>query len=238
MTIFPAIDLYEGQAVRLVRGDYAQMTVYSKDPVSAAQKFKSEGAMHLHVVDLEGARDGEPKNFDVIERIIAETGLKVEVGGGIRTMDTVEKYIKIGVIRVILGTAAVLDQALVADLVRLYGDAIAVSVDIRDGLVAIKGWTELSGQTVEDFCRKVQDQGIKTIICTDISKDGLLGGTNMELYRDLRQKLTVDIIASGGITSVDEVKALTKLGMSGAILGKALYTGDLNLTDAIRVVNN
>ena len=233
MTIFPAIDLYEGQAVRLIRGDYAQMTVYSNDPVSVARGFKADGATHLHVVDLEGARDGQPKNLDVIERIIKETGLCVEVGGGIRTAETVERYIAIGVFRVILGTAAVLDPAFVSGLVRKYGSAVAVSVDIRDGLVAIKGWTELSGQTVFEFCKAVQGQGIKTIICTDISKDGLLGGTNMELYRDLRQKLRLNIIASGGITAADEVAALKRLGMYGAILGKAIYTGDLLLIDAL-----
>jgi len=233
MTIYPAIDLYEGKAVRLERGDYARMTVYSDDPVSVALGFQSAGAVAAHIVDLEGARDGKPANFDVIERIIKESGLEVQVGGGIRSVDYIEEYLRIGVRRVILGTAAVSVPGFLAEIVSAYGGAVAVSVDIKDGLVAIKGWTEVSDQKAPDFCRTVQELGVRTLICTDISKDGLLGGTNMNLYRELRGMLSINLIASGGISSLDEIKALSALGMDGAILGKALYTGVLELSECI-----
>ena len=233
MTIFPAIDLYEGKAVRLTRGDYAKMTVYSDDPPSLASGFREAGAAAAHIVDLEGARDGSPANFGVIKRITEEFGQGVQVGGGIRTAEIIEKYLKIGVSRVILGTAAVSTPGFLQEMVRIYGDAVAVSVDIKGSLVAIKGWTELSDNDALGFCRAVGEFGVKTLICTDISKDGVLGGTNMELYHTLREALTIKLIASGGITSLDEIKALSKLGMDGAILGKAMYTGNIPLSEAI-----
>jgi len=233
MTIYPAIDIYEGKAVRLKRGDYAQMTVYSDDPAAVALSFRQAGAKAAHIVDLEGARDGKPANFDVIKLIAAQSGLEIQVGGGIRTADTIEKYLTAGVRRLILGTAAVSTPGFLQEMVGLYGDAIAVSADISEGFVAIKGWTEISDCDILSFCRSVEEVGVKTLICTDISKDGLLSGTNMELYRELRQKLSITIIASGGISALDEIKALSALRIDGAILGKALYTGNIDLRQAI-----
>jgi len=235
MLILPAIDLFKGEVVRLRQGDYSQMTVYSNDPVAVARGFRDEGATHMHVVDLEGARDGVPKNFDVIERIVKESGLEVQVGGGVRTAEIVERYIKIGVRRVILGTAAVQTPGFAADMVRKFGDAVAVSVDIKDGLVAVRGWTAVSDKDALGFCRTVEEFGVQTLICTDISKDGLLAGTNMELYQTLRERLAIKLIASGGVTTLDEIQALNTLGIDGAILGKALYAGGLNLSDAVEV---
>ena len=235
MIIYPAIDLYEGKAVRLIRGDYAQMTVYSDNPVETAMGFKNCGATAIHVVDLEGARDGKPANFDIIQKIVAETGLLIQVGGGIRTAETIEKYIGAGVTRVILGTAAVSKPGFLQEMVDVYADAIAAGVDIKDGLVAIKGWTEVSDVDAHSFCNTAQELGVQTIICTDISKDGILAGTNMELYEILQEKLAINIIASGGVSTLDDVRALTKLNIHGAIIGKALYTGDINLSDAIKI---
>jgi len=233
MIIYPAIDLYEGKAVRLQRGDYAQMTVYSDDPLSVALGFKKAGAVSLHVVDLEGARDGKPANYETIEQIASESGLFIQVGGGIRSSETIKKYLSIGVRRVILGTAAVSQEGFLQEMVGSYNEAIAVSVDIKDGLVAIKGWTETSEMNAIDFCETLGKIGVQTVVCTDISKDGMLSGTNMELYSLLRSKLSIDLIASGGVSSVDEIKTLSEMGMDGAILGKALYTGDIDLAKAV-----
>ena len=233
MIIYPAIDIFEGKAVRLARGDYSQMTIYNDDPVAAALGFKNAGAGAIHIVDLEGARDGEPANFDVIKRIAYESELEIQVGGGIRTASAIEKYLSIGIRRVILGTAAVSAQGFLLEMVSAYGDAIAVSADIRDGYVAIKGWTELSDKSVFDFCNAVEGFGVQTLICTDISKDGLLSGTNIELYRTLKERLTIRLIASGGITTLDEINTLSALGVDGAILGKALYARSLDLGMAI-----
>jgi len=235
MIIYPAIDLYEGKAVRLKRGDYTQMTVYSDDPVSVAHEFKNAGATALHVVDLEGARDGKPANYEVIRKIVDATGLFVQVGGGIRTSEIITKYLDIGVKRVILGTAAVSVTGFLNDAVNTFGEALEVSVDIKDGFVAIKGWTEVSDLDAMGFCNTVDELGVKTLICTDISKDGMLSGTNMELYQTLRLKLSIGLIASGGVSSLDEIKTLSRLGMDGAILGKALYSGDIDLAEAVRV---
>ena len=237
MTIYPAIDIYEGKAVRLVRGDYAQITVYNSDPVAVAHGFKDSGAKAIHIVDLEGARDGKPANIEIIKHIISESGLEIQVGGGIRTAGTIDKYLGMGARRIILGTAAVSEPGFLAETVRAYGDAIAVSADIRDGFVAIKGWTELSHNDALAFCRMIGNVGVQTLICTDISKDGLLGGTNMELYETLRKELAIRLVASGGISSLDEVSKLAALGMDGAILGKALYAGSIDLVAAIRAAN-
>lgn len=234
MTILPAIDLYKGEVVRLVRGDYSQMTVYSGDPVAVASGFKDAGAAYMHVVDLEGARDGVPANAEIIRRIVAGSGLKVEVGGGIRTAQTIETYLEAGVDRVILGTAAATEPGFTREMAQAFGDAIAVGVDIKDKLVAIKGWTELSALEALEFCAEVVEAGVQTLICTDISKDGMLGGTNIGLYREMREKLPVRLIASGGISSMADLAALSELGMDGAIIGKALYTGDIILADAIK----
>ena len=233
MIIYPAIDLYGGKAVRLYKGDYAQMTVYSDDPASAAADFKAQGARRIHIVDLEGARSGSTPNLDTILNIKSSVGLFCELGGGIRTMDIVSRYLDAGVDRVILGTAAVTESGFVEAAAEKYGEKIAVGVDIRDGCVAVKGWTEKTELDAFDFCRKVQSLGIKTVICTDISRDGAMKGTNRELYRVLSQELSMDIIASGGVSNLEDVKALRALGIHGAIIGKAYYTKAICLKEAI-----
>ena len=236
MELFPAIDLIGGCAVRLVKGDYAQKTVYSENPAEVAKSFAAAGAKYLHVVDLEGAKDGGTPNLETIRNIVEQGGLLVEVGGGIRSEEVIKKYLDAGVFRVILGTAAVQNPAFLEEMVQKYGEKIAVGVDIKDGMVAIKGWTEVSAESCFDFCEKLQKIGVKTIICTDISKDGLLSGTNLELYKELSEKFSVDIVASGGVTTLDDVKKLADMGMYGAILGKALYTGNIDLKAAVELV--
>lgn len=235
MKLFPAIDLIGGKAVRLVRGDYNQMTVYSDRPVDVARGFAKCGAGHLHVVDLEGARDGNTPNLSTVKALIEESGLFVEIGGGIRSMETVKTYIDAGASRVIIGTAAVTDPAFLDRALDAYGEKIAVGVDIRDGMVAIKGWREVSALACYDFCEQLQEKGVSTVICTDISKDGLLGGTNLALYADMAKRFTLNITASGGVSSLSDVQKLTDMGLYGAILGKALYTGDLDLSAAFRI---
>ena len=235
MELFPAIDLIGGCAVRLVKGDYAQKTVYSKNPAEVAKSFAAAGAKYLHVVDLEGAKDGGTPNLETIKNIVEKGGLLVEVGGGIRSEEVIKKYLDAGVFRVILGTAAVQNPTFLEEMVQKYGEKIAVGVDIKDGMVAIKGWTEVSAESCFDFCEKLQKIGVKTIICTDISKDGLLSGTNLELYKELSEKFSVDIVASGGVTTLDDVKKLADMGMYGAILGKALYTGNIDLKAAVEL---
>ena len=235
MLIYPAIDLYEQQAVRLFKGDYAQKTVYSENPVEVARDFKAAGATHIHLVDLEGAKLGTTPNLSVIVNIKMETGLFTEVGGGIRTMDVIDAYLSAGIDRVILGTAAVTDEGFVEKAVAKYGDKIAVGIDIKDGFVAIKGWTEKSQWDAFAFCEKMQKIGVKTMICTDISKDGAMQGTNRELYKELSEKFDMQIIASGGVSSLEDVKALRQMELYGAIIGKAYYTGAINLKEAIEV---
>ncbi|MBQ8571979.1 MAG: 1-(5-phosphoribosyl)-5-[Ruminococcus sp.] len=233
MYLFPAIDLIGGQAVRLVKGDYNRKTVYSSSPVEVAKSFYEAGAEFLHVVDLDGAKSGNTDNISVIADIIKESGLKVEVGGGIRSEEVIRKYIDAGVYRVILGTVAVENPDFCREMCDKYGDKIAVGVDIKDGFVAIKGWTEVAEKTCFDFCKELEEMGVKTVICTDISKDGLLSGTNLELYRELQGKFNIDFTASGGVTSLDDVKDLMEIGVYGAILGKALYTGNIDLKEAV-----
>ena len=235
MLIFPAIDLYEKQAVRLFKGDYNRKTVYSDDPVSVALEFKKSGASHIHLVDLEGAKTGETPNFDVVCAIKRETGLFCEIGGGIRSIEVVEKYISAGLDRVILGTAAVTNEGFVQKAVEKYGEKIAVGIDIKDGFAAIKGWTESSGIDAFEFCERMEKIGVRTLICTDISKDGAMVGTNRALYKKLSEKFSVDIVASGGVSSIDDVKALRKLNIYGAIIGKAYYTKAVDLGEAIEV---
>lgn len=233
MLIFPAIDLYEGKAVRLYKGNYEEMTVYSTDPVSVARDFKAQGAEQMHTVDLEGARDGGTPNLGIIERIVAETGLFVECGGGLRDMASIDRAFSSGVGRVILGTAAVSDEALLADAVQKYGEKIAVGADLRDGKVAIKGWREDSGITAEDFLRRIEALGVRTVICTDISRDGAMRGANAELYERLQREFGLELIASGGVSSMEDVARLHALGLYGAIIGKAYYTGDISLRAAV-----
>ena len=235
MNIFPAIDLYEGKAVRLYKGDYQQMTIYSDNPASVAMDFERQGATCLHLVDLEGAKTGETPNLHVIRDIIEKTNLFTEVGGGIRSMDTVRTYLNHGVNRVILGTAAVTDDEFLKTAVSKYADKIAVGVDIRDGYVAIKGWTEKSQYTFEDFCQKMQSIGVKTLICTDISRDGAMRGANLELYRKLSKNYQMDIIASGGVSTMQDIQSLRDMDLYGAIIGKAYYTGAIDLRKAIEV---
>lgn len=236
MLIFPAIDLYGGKAVRLYKGDYKQMTVYSEDPLEVARDFEKKGASCAHLVDLEGAKDGNTPNIDVVERIAKQTSLFTEIGGGIRNMETVEKYFLVGVDRVILGTAAVTDEGFLRAAVEKYGEKIAVGVDIKDGMVAIKGWIEKSEYDAFDFCAKMQKIGVKTIICTDISKDGAMQGANHSLYRTLSERFDMQIVASGGVSSMDDVKCLAALDIYGAIIGKAYYTGAIDLKAAINEV--
>ena len=233
MYIYPAIDLYGGKAVRLYKGDYAQMTVYSDDPVSVARDFAAAGASHIHLVDLEGAKIGKPANLDTIAKIVEATGLFAEVGGGIRDMETVDSYLSIGVSRVILGTAAVKDPVFLQAALDKYGEKIAVGVDLKDGFVAIKGWTETSDLKAEDFFGKMQNMGVKTIICTDISRDGAMKGANRELYRELSSKFAIDLIASGGVSSMEDVTALAEMKLHGAIIGKAYYIGAVDLKQAV-----
>lgn len=233
MKIFPAIDLYEGKAVRLLRGDYAQMTVYSSDPLSVARDFEKEGAEYIHLVDLEGAKNGTTPNLDVVARIARETKLFVEIGGGIRDMKTVDAYLSVGVDRVILGTAAVENDAFLKEALSAYGERIAVGIDLRDGVVAVRGWTENSAYTSDAFFEKMADYGVKTVICTDISKDGAMQGTNRALYKDLSEKYQMDIVASGGVSSMDDIRALRKMELYGAIIGRAYYTGAIALKEAI-----
>ncbi len=233
MKLFPAIDLYDGKAVRLFKGDYEKMTVYSENPIEIARDFEEKGAKYIHLVDLQGAKDGTTPNIEIVKQIANETSLFSEIGGGIRSMDTVKKYIESGVDRVILGTAAVNNPEFLEQAVKTYGDKIAVGVDIKDGFVAIKGWVEKSQYTCFEFCEKMQNLGVKTLICTDISKDGAMQGTNRELYKELSEKFSIDITASGGVSSIDDIKALRKLDLYGAIIGKAYYIGAIDLKDAL-----
>ncbi len=235
MYIFPAIDLVKGKAVRLFKGDYDQMTVYSENPIDVARDFKNKGAKFIHLVDLEGAKDGTTPNFEIVKQIANETALFTEIGGGIRDLATVEKYLSAGIDRVILGTAAVKDEDFLKSALLKYGDKIAVGVDIKDGFVAIKGWLENSNIDPFEFCEKMQNLGIKTIICTDVSKDGAMQGTNLELYKTLSEKFNINITASGGVSSINDIKELRKMDIYGAIIGKAYYIGAIDLEEAIEV---
>ncbi len=233
MNIFPAIDLFEGKAVRLFKGDYNEMTVYSETPEKVALYFKDCGAEYIHLVDLEGAKSGETPNFETVKKIIEVSGLKAEIGGGIRSEEVIEKYINAGAYRVILGTVAATDPEFLERVAEKYGEKIAVGCDLKDGRVATKGWLETTEETGEEFFARVEKLGIKTVICTDISRDGAMKGTNLELYKELSEKFDIDIIASGGVTDMNDVEALAKMNIYGAILGKAIYTGNIDLKTAI-----
>ena len=233
MILYPAIDLVGGKAVRLYKGDYAQMTIYSDDPLSVAKDFQKAGAKRMHLVDLEAAKSGVPENAETIRAIAENTDLFLEVGGGIRTMQTLETYLSLGVDRAILGTAAVTDPQFLGEAVEKYGERVAVGVDLKDGYVAIKGWTETSDLTAESFFAKMEALGVKTVICTDISRDGAMKGTNRALYRELSEKFSIDLIASGGVSSIGDVTALKEMGLHGAIIGKAYYTGAIDLKQAL-----
>ncbi len=235
MLIFPAIDLYDKKAVRLFRGDYDKMTVYSERPWEIARDFEEKGATCIHLVDLEGAKEGTTPNLAVVEKILENTSLFAEIGGGIRSMEVIEKYLSIGVGRVILGTAAVEDEAFLCRAVEKYGEKIAVGADIKDGMIAIRGWTEKSDTDAFSFCRKMESIGVKTLICTDISKDGAMEGTNRALYKELAEKFGMQIVASGGVSTIEDVRHLAGLDLYGAIIGKAYYTGAISLEEALRV---
>ena len=236
MKIFPAIDLSCGQVVRLYQGDYDQMTVYGSDPCAVAREFITAGAKYLHVVDLDGAKDGTLANFESIAAIAKQGGLYIEVGGGIRTEERIQQYLDLGVGRCILGTIAVKDFDFTARMAQKYGDRIAVGVDAWDGYIAINGWKELSSETGIEFCKRLRDVGVKTVIYTDISRDGAEKGTNLELYRELAKIDGLNITASGGVSSLEELKELQTIGTHAAILGKALYTGRLDLKTVIEEV--
>lgn len=235
MLIYPAIDLYQGKAVRLYKGDYAQMTVYSHNPPEIALDFAAKGATHIHLVDLEGAKNGQTPNFDTVLAIKAATGAFCEIGGGIRSMEVIDRYLGSGLDRVILGTAAVTEPGFVEQAVKKHGDKIAVGIDIKDGFVAIRGWTEKSALNAMEFAAKMHGIGVKTLICTDISKDGAMEGANHSLYKTLSERFTMQIIASGGVSSMEDVKKLSALDIHGAIIGKAYYTGAIDLKEAIEV---
>ena len=235
MNIFPAIDLYEKKAVRLYKGDYNEMTVYSENPAEVAVDFERCGAKFIHMVDLEGAKNGDTPNLSVVKEVAEKTDLFIEIGGGIRSIETVEKYLSVGADRVILGTAAVTDEEFLLSAVEKYGERIAVGADVKDGKIAIKGWTESSQYTLEEFLEKMQRIGVKTVICTDISRDGAMRGTNLALYRELSRKFSMQIIASGGVSSIEDIKELREMELYGAIIGKAYYTGAIDLCEAIEV---
>ena len=238
MFLFPAIDLYKGKAVRLFKGDYEQMTVYSDKPWEIGVDFVRCGAGHIHIVDLEGAKSAETPNYETVRKIKKTTGVFCEIGGGIRTMEIIDRYLGAGLDRVILGTAAVQDESLVRNSVVKYGEQIAVGVDIRDGKVAIKGWTEKSELDAYDFCARMKDIGVSTLICTDISKDGAMQGTNRLLYQKLAEQFEIQIVASGGVSSIEDVKYLASLKLYGAIIGKAYYTGAIDLREAVEAAEH
>ena len=235
MLLFPAIDLYDHKVVRLLKGDYRKMTVYSENPVATARDIEADGGRWLHLVDLEGAKDGTTPNFDVVAAICQETKLQVEIGGGIRSLEMIDRYLNAGVARVILGTKAVTDEDFLRDAVGRWGDRIAVGVDAKDGRVAVKGWVEVLDVDMFDFLWKLRSIGVKTAIVTDISKDGAMKGTNLPLYERLSRLDGIDITASGGVSTLEDIRALRDMGLYGAILGKAMYNGAIKLKDALAV---
>ena len=235
MNIFPAIDLYEKKAVRLYKGNYDEMTVYSENPIEIALDFEKCGAKFIHMVDLEGAKTGETPNIDVVKQVVEETDLFVEIGGGIRDLEVAERYLNAGVDRVILGTAAVTDESFLISAIKKHGERIAVGADVKDGRIAIKGWLESSQYTLDEFLSRMQSIGVKTVICTDISRDGAMRGTNLALYKELSEKYSMQIVASGGVSTMDDIRELRRMELYGAIIGKAYYTGAIDLREAIEV---
>lgn len=236
MRLFPAIDLYDHKVVRLLKGDYQKMTVYSEDPVKTAREIEARGAQWLHLVDLEGAKDGTTPNFDVVAAICRDTALQVEIGGGIRSMETIARYLEAGVSRVILGTKAVTDAAFLQEALSRWGDRIAVGVDARDSKVAVKGWLEVLDVDMFEFLSRLRDMGVKTAIVTDIAKDGAMKGTNLPLYERLSHLQGIDITASGGVSTLQDLQALKDMKLYGAILGKAMYNGAIDLGEALAAV--
>lgn len=234
MKLYPAIDLRGGQAVRLYQGDYDQMTVYNADPVAQAQAFLDAGARYLHVVDLDGAKDDTTANLETIAAIAALGGLFIEVGGGIRDEARIRRYLDLGVGRCILGTVAVKDFGFTARMAQRYGARIAVGVDMKDGFVAVNGWREVTPEPGVAFCRRCAAAGVQAVIATDIARDGTLQGTNLDLYRELLTIPGLEITASGGIARMEELAELQAMGCHAAILGKSIYTGAIDLAEAVR----
>ena len=235
MLIFPAIDILGGKAVRLYKGDYNQVTVYSDRPWEIAQTFIEKGCKAIHIVDLDGAREGSAVNMDVVRKIAQYPEIVTEIGGGIRNQDTVQRYLDAGVSRVILGTAALENTAFLKEVLKKYGQKIAVGVDLKDGKVAVKGWLEKSDKDGLEFLKELEDMGVRTAIVTDISKDGAMKGTNLELYKRIVSEVSMDITASGGVSALEDVRTLKEIGVYGAIIGKAYYTGAIRLEDAIAI---
>lgn len=235
MQIYPAIDILNGNAVRLQQGDYNKVTVFEKNPIDAAEKWIELGASFIHLVDLDGARHGKSFISEIIKSITEKFDIKIQIGGGIRSLDDIDEKIKAGVSRVIIGTAAVKNPELVRQAVKKYGDKIAVGVDAKNGCAAVSGWEEVSNITALELCCKMKDIGVKTIIYTDISKDGMMEGPNIEATKELIDKTGLDIIASGGISSIKDLENIKEINASGAILGKSLYNGNINLSDAVRI---
>ena len=236
MILFPAIDIYDGKAVRLIKGDYNKMTVYSDNPVNTAESFAAKGAAFLHTVDLMGAKTGENRCVPIIKNIAEKTGMFIQIGGGIRTKETANALIKAGASRIILGTAALLDKEFLSSCLKEHKEKVVVGADINNGFVAIKGWTETSKTPIDTFLGEAENMGVKTVICTDISKDGMMSGTNISLYEELVKKYSLNIIASGGVSSYEDIKKLSEIGVFGAILGKAIYEKKIELEKALSLV--
>lgn len=235
MIIYPAIDVKDGRCVRLVQGKFNDVTVYSDNPVEMAMKFEQLGAQYVHMVDLDGARLGEPQNIAVISEVAVKLGIPVQLGGGIRSIEMMEIILCKGIQRIILGTSAVKDPNLVKRAVQTFGNNLAIGIDARDGMVAIEGWARTSDFTAIGFAKKMQELGAKTIIYTDISRDGMLTGPNLKAMEEMVKAVEVEVIASGGVGKLEDIKNLKEVGVAGAIVGKALYTGDVDLAEAIRV---
>ena len=235
MILFPAIDILSRKAVRLYKGDYNQVTVYSDKPWEFAEDFVRRGCSAIHIVDLDGARSGETVNIETVKKISEVKGLYSEIGGGIRNMETVEKYLDAGVSRVILGTAALQNPVFLKEAVKKYGSKIAVGVDLKDGKVAVKGWLETSEKDGIEFLKDLEEIGVESVIVTDISRDGAMKGTNVELYKRIKNEVSLKVTASGGVSSLEDIKALKALDIYGAIIGKAYYTGAIKLEEALEV---
>ena len=235
MIIYPAIDVKDGRCVRLVQGKFSDVTVYSNHPVEMALKWERLGAQYLHAIDLDGARTGEPSNIAVISEMAVNLGIPVQLGGGVRTVEMIEIILCKGIERVILGTSAVNDPNLVKKAIRTFEGNIVIGIDARDGMVAIEGWAKTSKFTAVGFARKMEDLGAKTIIYTDISRDGMLSGPNLKAMEEMRRAVSIEVIASGGVGRIEDIKNLKDIGMSGVIVGKALYTGDVDLKQAIEI---
>ena len=236
MVLFPAIDILSGKAVRLYKGDYNAVTVYSERPWEFAEDFVDKGCSAIHIVDLDGAKSGEAVNIDTVKRIAAVKGLYSEIGGGIRNMENVSRYLEAGVDRVILGTAALKDPSFLKNALREYGDRIAVGVDLKDGKVAVKGWLETSNKDGIEFLKELEDLGVEGVIVTDISRDGALKGTNLDLYGRIKEEVSLKVTASGGVSTIEDIVALKSMGLYGAIIGKAYYTGAIKLKEALEAL--